>query len=45
MVVLERGVSGEQIVGDGEAVGGELFDGGAVNWASMRFSQELLAGV
>ncbi|MGW2182687.1 hypothetical protein ACWCXX_32330 [Streptomyces sp. NPDC001732] len=28
MVVLEWGEPGEQFVGDGEAVGGQLFDGG-----------------
>ncbi|MFD4668073.1 hypothetical protein, partial [Streptomyces halstedii] len=28
MVVLEWGEPGEQLVGDGEAVSGQLFDGG-----------------
>lgn len=28
MVVMKRGEPGEQFVGDGEAVGGELLDGG-----------------
>ncbi|MET9079774.1 hypothetical protein ABZX95_48730 [Streptomyces sp. NPDC004232] len=28
MVVLERGEAGEQFVGDREAVGGQLLDGG-----------------